>query len=190
MKKNVALLAVLAVAAAAAFWALSPAAPPAQMRLQANLAGSGIDVTDKVTWFVERDGSWLGPGIDTVSPAVPGAYEARFEVLGAEPVVATLSLGDDEGGTLAATLDATLIAVALPDNMRDAPVSFRYASDRILGSNGVQIDATGTARALVSVDLRTLELEVDGQTLPIAANFASGGVERFTLENGAVVATP
>ncbi|MEL7091128.1 MAG: hypothetical protein AAFN94_05270 [Pseudomonadota bacterium] len=188
MKKIIALIVALGVVGAAAFVFLMPEpAPPEQMRLQATLAGTDTDVSDKVTWFVERDGSWLGPDIALVSEAVPGEYEAQFDVLGEEQAVAKLSLGDDEGGTLAATLDATLIEVELPPEARSGPVSFRFASDRVLGSHGVFVDDAGVVRTLVSTSLKALELEIDGQTLPITANFASGGVERLKLQDGAVV---
>ena len=182
-------VAVVLVGAALMFsGVLTPKEPP-KLQLQALLAANGADVTERVEWFVERDGSWMGPDFATQTDAVPGAYSATFQIFGGPDFVAELNVGEGESGTLLANLDATLVEVALPADARAEPVSFRFASAQSMGSQGVKVSEDGYARALVTRDLQDLELEVAGRTLPMTADFAAGAVVSLVLENDAVRAS-
>jgi len=167
---------------------LSPTETP-KLQLQALLAANGENVTDRVDWFVERGGSWMGPEFETTTEAVPGDYTATFQILGGEDIIAELSLGESEGGTLLANLEATLVEVALPSDNRPPQVGFRFESPMSAGSHGVFVSEDGFARTLVSRDLSKLELETAGQAIPINADFASGGVLSLVFENGEVRST-
>lgn len=185
MKKIVLGVAALVVIGAGVFFSgvLTPKETP-MLHLQAKLAESGEDVTDRVDWFVEWDGSWMGPDFAAMPEARPGDFTATFQVLGGEEVVAKLTLGEDEGGTLLANLDATLIEVALPADNRPEKVSFRFESPQSGGSQGVFVSDDGFARTLVSRDLSKLELEVAGQFFDVNTDFATGAVTSFVFENG------
>ncbi|WP_299684182.1 hypothetical protein [uncultured Tateyamaria sp.] len=176
---------VLGAAGIAAIWALPQEEPPA-LRLRAMLVEGGVDVTNKVEWFLERDDAWLGPDVDTVSVAVPGIYTAEFDILGGAPFTAEATLGEGQGGEVLAQLDAALVEIKLDEDARDGPVSLRFESDVSMGSTGLRVSQDGYVRALVSRDLRKLELELPNQNIPVTGDFASGAVMPFELTDGAV----
>lgn len=189
LKIGLAAAAVVLVGAGVFFsGVLNPKETP-MFQLQATLAETGEDVTDRVDWFVEWDGSWMGPDFATLTEARPGNFTATFQVLGGDEVKSDVTLGEDEGGTLVANLDATLVEVSLPADNRPQQVSFRFESSQSVGSQGVFVSEDGFARALVSRGLSMLQLEIEGQTLDVNADFGAGNVASLTLANGAVRAS-
>lgn len=176
---------VLGAGGLAAIWGLPQTESP-ELRLRAVLEESDLDVTNKVAWFVERDDAWLGPGFQTVSEAVPGVYTAEFQILGSAPFMAETTVGEGEGGEILARLDATLVEIKLDEPTRAVPLAFLFESDVTVGSEGLRVSSDGYVRALVSRNLRKLDLQLPDQVISIPGDFASGGMMSFELTNGTV----